>query len=104
MLNKANLHYEGAFAVPNLYPHSGYDYGGHAICYNPRNHSLYLAGHTHHQLTGELAIPELGQEAQVLQPLKDAWEGTRGSLGSNVHIGGHLVYNNRLFLSGLCLL
>ncbi len=116
LLRKSDLEYLGAFRVPQgdfgSPQYTGFNYGGGALTYNPHNNSLFLVGHSHHQLTAEISIPEIVKgtnledlnTATVLQPFKDTTEGNRSYLGqdgvavdtSGTPIGGYLVWGDHL--------
>src|SRR5574342_1003105 len=113
LIQKADLVYQGAFRVPKgTGDTTTFDYGGAALAYNPGNNSLYLTGHDHVQFSAEISIPavvnstSLGDlaTARILQPLADATEGRLRKINpsdSNPQkIGGHLVYNGRLIVTG----
>jgi len=94
LIQPSDLIYQGAFAYP---PGDEWAYSGHALTYYPEGNpsgpfdgypgSLYAAGHTHHDLVGEITIPkpvisddfaEL-PKASVLRPLADitgGWKDT----------------------------
>ena len=100
LVTAKDLSYLGSFKVPVL-PGDGLSYGGSALAFNSVNNSLYVVGHVYDQLTAELAIPQLGATATVIQPLTDSVGGKLSSVapGDQVRIGGNLVYKNRLYVS-----
>lgn len=111
-IQKSDLVYEGAFRVPrSSQGASRFDYGGTALAYNPANNSLFLTGHDQQQMTAEISIPQIISSnevggldtAQVLQTFRDPVEGRRnqvgGSSGGGTKIGGHLVYDDKLYVS-----
>jgi hypothetical protein len=114
LLQKANLIYEGAFRVPNAGASSTntFDYGGTALGFNPINNSIFLTGHDWYQRTAELKIPAIVNSsnlnslntATLLQGFSDETEGKLDSINSDTtnaaKIGGHLVYNNKLIVTG----
>ncbi len=52
------LAYEGAFRVPaSSFGNSSMNYSQGPICYNSKNHSIYIVGHAHHQEVAEFEIP-----------------------------------------------
>lgn len=69
--------YAGEFRLPNRRGRPAYERfsaGGHAICFNAANGSLFVAGHPHHDLVAEVRPPEqLGpdQRAEVLRDFFD---------------------------------
>lgn len=114
LLQKANLVYAGAFRVPNAgasYTNT-FDYGGTALGFNPINNSIFLTGHDWYQRTAELKIPAIVNSsnlnslntATLLQGFSDETEGKLDSINSDTtnaaKIGGHLVYNNKLIVTG----
>jgi len=113
LVQKDNLVYQGGFRVPQGASDSTtFAYGGTALAYNPGNNSLYMTGHDHVQFSAEISIPaavnatkidELAT-ASILQPLADATEGKLRQINpsdSNPQkIGGHLVYNGKLIVTG----
>ena len=111
-LEKSDLTYIGAFKVPTGgNDQNTFSYGGAGIGYNPENNSLFLLGHSHHQRTAEISIPELVnsnnlsdlETATVLQSFTDATNGRLDDINpqdsNDQRIGGHLVYNGRLILA-----
>src|SRR3989339_2024676 len=94
LLQQSDLIYQGCFRVPGgdfgSPTYSGFNYGGTALTYNPKNNSLFLVGHSWHQLTAEISIPELStsanigdlKTASVLQPFSDVTEGHRADIGA----------------------
>lgn len=115
LLQKGNLVYTGAFALPNIQCQSPsyacFAYGGTALGYNSANNSLYVVGHTYGQLTAEVSIPALVNSsnlsalntATLLQPFADVTDGKRNAVNptdpNNHVIGGQLVYGGRLIVS-----
>ncbi len=113
LIQKANLVYQGAFRVPKgTSDASTFDYGGTALGYNPGNKSLYITGHDHVQLSAEVGIPAVVNStnlndlatATLLQSHRDATEGKLGKINLSdpnpKKIGGHLVYNGKLIVTG----
>ncbi len=113
LMQQANLVYQGAFRVPQgTSDATTFAYGGTALGYNPGNNSLYITGHDHVQFSAEISIPAVVNStnlnelatATILQPLADATEGKLGQINpsdSNPQkIGGHLVYNGKLIVTG----
>jgi hypothetical protein len=104
--------YQGAFRVPAPASSTAtFDYAARGLAYNPANNSLFLTGHDWYQKTAEISIPALVNSTNVislntatlLQPFADATEGRLGSinpLGGTNKIGGYLVYNGRLIVTG----
>ena len=63
-----DLVYEGAFRLSSDdFGASNTNYAVGTLGYNPQNHSLYIAGHAHHNAVAEFAIPEPGLSDQVDQ-------------------------------------
>lgn len=100
LVRSSNLKYLGTFKVPAV-SGNGFGWGGAALAFNPANNSLYISGHPYDNRTAELRIPAIGGTATILQSLKDATGGKLSSIGnSEARIGGHLVYNNKLYVTG----
>jgi hypothetical protein len=105
LLYKKNITYVGAFKVPQgSSNNSSFYYGGQALSYNPANNSLFFGGHDWDQLLGEIRIPNdinLSSTAQILQNLTDVTEGKMSMSGPRTNkLGGTLVYNGRLIVTG----
>lgn len=114
LVQKGNLVYQGAFRVPQgTSDATTFEYGGTALGYNPANNSLYITGHDHLQFSAEISIPPAVVNsttlrdlatATILQPLTDATERRLGRINppdpNPKKIGGHLVYNGRLIVTG----
>jgi len=113
LIQKANLVYQGAFRVPQgASDTTTFNYGGTALGYNSGNNSLYITGHDHTQFSAEIGIPAVVNStslkdlatATLLQPLTDATEGKLGKINPSdpnaKKIGGHLVYNGNLIVTG----
>lgn len=116
LLALTDLEYLGAFRVPQgdygSPQYSGFNYGGTALTYNSTNNSLFLVGHSWHQLVAEISIPQEVNStiledlntATVLQPFADPTEGNRMNLGeggkevhtSGTPLGGFLIWKNTL--------
>ena len=108
-VSKADFRYEGSFRVPGG---ESLAYGGAGLGYNPANNSLFITGHNHHQLTGEISIPDLGRasdssalpQASFLQQLEDVTDGKLPAISQPREndygrIGGYLVDGNDLIVS-----
>jgi len=108
LLQQRDLVYQGAFRVPaGGETPATYAYGGTAPTHSGRG-TLYLVGHDHGQLVGEITIPTPGQgatladlpRAAVVQPLTDILQGKRttidGDLFNGVKIGGIAPFNDAL--------
>jgi len=114
LLNQSDLVYEGAFRVPIANSDSGATlaYGGTSLGYNPTNNSLFMTGHDQKQLSVEVKIPTLVNTtdinklptATILQSFRDPTEGRLKNINSSdpnaKKIGGHLVYNGKLYVTG----
>jgi hypothetical protein len=113
LLKQSDLVYQGAFRLPaGSADESSLAYGGIALGFNPANNSLFILGHDHTQRTAEVKIPALINTsdvskmatATILQPLTDATEGKLKSVNSSdpnaQKIGGHFVYNGKLYITG----
>ena len=112
LLIESDFVYEGAFRIPEggTKP-STFAYGAFAVTYNPVNDSLFLVGHDHTQWIAEISIPPLKSDVSVdelnestfVQPFTDPLEGRRRDVNPNdpndQKIGGHLVYDNELYIS-----
>lgn len=117
LIQSSHLVYRGAFNVPGVSSTTGetFAWSGSGLAYNPVNDSLFMTGHDHYQMVGEISIPEplisddyeVLPESQLLQPLVDVADGPKNALGvdgaaisdanNNIKIGGLLVYNNYLY-------
>jgi hypothetical protein len=113
LVQKADLVYQGGFRVPQgASDTTTFNYGGTAITFNPANNSLFMTGHDWHQLSAEIKIPTIVNSgnigslaaATILQSFKDPTEGKLGSINpsdpNSKKIGGHLVYNGKLIVTG----
>lgn len=116
LIGFGDLEYSGAFRVPQgdygSPQYTGFNYGGTGLTYNPENNSLFLVGHSWHQLVAEISIPkeiisnniEDLPTADMLQPFSDPTEGNRSNIGeggasvdtSGTPLGGFLIWNNKL--------
>lgn len=66
------LEYKGAFRIPSdTYGESSANWASGVITYNPRNHSLFLVGHNHHQAIAEFKIPQIINSKKI-EELKTA--------------------------------
>lgn len=104
LLHASDLSYLGAFQVPNQdNSGSSLGYAGHALSYNPANHSLFYGGHDWYQQLCEIGIPPtiaLTQTASVLQDCDDVTEGRLGLIDEGtIKLGGTLRHNDRLIVS-----
>ncbi len=108
LVKPGSLKYEGAFRVPkDTINGSSFDWGGTAIAFNKKNHSLFIVGHDHDQLVAEISIPKIIEsnslssleKAEIIQPFADASDGRMGKVDNDgaVKVGGLYVRNNRLF-------
>ena len=98
LLKQSDLLYEGAFRLPRgKAGKSSFAYGGWALAYNPANDSLFIVGHDHQQMVGEISIPQVINSkelrelstARVLQPFTDATEGKMFTVDKGtIKIGG----------------
>ena len=60
LLRNSNIVYEGAFRLPaTTFGESSLNYSEGPLEYNGTNHSIFIAGHAHHQNIAEFAIPGL---------------------------------------------
>jgi hypothetical protein len=96
--------YIGAFRVPNQdNDGNSLGYAGHALTYNPSNHSLFYGGHDWYQKLCEVGIPatiDLSQTAPILQNCNDVTEGRLGQIDDgSIKLGGTLLHNGRLIVS-----
>jgi hypothetical protein len=106
-LARADLAYRGAFLLPaQVSDQKTFAYGGTALAYNPRHHSLFAVGHDWYQLSAEVSIPRVVKSsrlrdlhrARFLQPFTDATDGRIDATGGDDNkIGGQLVYRGRLY-------
>jgi hypothetical protein len=99
LVRPENLKFLGTFRLPTV-AGNGFSYGGAAPAFNPANNSLFISGHVYDNFSAEVAIPALGGTATVLQDLTDAtsWLGSLG--GGSVRVGGHLVVDDTLIITG----
>ncbi len=108
LVQPESLKYEGAFRAPkNTINGSSFDWGGTAIAFNKKNHSLFIVGHDHDQLVAEISIPKiiesnsLGslEKAEIIQPFADASDGRMDKVDNDgaVKVGGLYVRRNRLY-------
>ncbi|MGH1493725.1 MAG: hypothetical protein ACRBK7_30745 [Acidimicrobiales bacterium] len=115
LVREADFQYEGSFRVPDGggNERTTLAWGGAGLAYNEANNSLFLTGHSWHQLTAEIAIPRLGQsdrvsalpQASFIQPLQDVTDGQLPNIAQPKEhdygrIGGYLVDGDDLFVSG----
>lgn len=113
LVHKSDLTYQGAFRVPAGSPETAtFSWGGTALGFNPAKNSLFIVGHDWHQRTAEISIPEIRNSTDVnslatatlLQTFADATDGKLDSINPTdpnpQKIGGHLVYNGRLYVTG----
>jgi len=69
LIGPGDLEYLGAFRVPlQNQGTDSFNWGGTALGFNPGRNSILLAGHAHHQKSGEISIPEpvIGQTVSSL--------------------------------------
>lgn len=113
LLQKSDLVYEGAFQTPSGgSDQNTFSWGGTALFYHPGNNSLFMTGHAHHQRTAEISVPAPGTASTIgglpratfIQSFADATEGrlrnVNPSDSNDKHVGGHMVYNGKLYVSG----
>ena len=115
LVTKGDFNYQGSFRVPygDGDNQSSLAWGGAGLGYNPTNDSLFITGHTWHQLTAEISIPNLGQasdvsslpQASFIQRPEDATDGKLPTISepnefSFGRIGGYLVDGDDLIVSG----
>lgn len=79
---------------------------GTGLTFNPSGNggkgSFYITGRTATHCVGEITKPDVGGTATYLQNYTDVTNGTWGQVGDCYNgciIGGHLVYNNNLYVS-----
>lgn len=116
LIDSSSLEYIGSFNVPQVSDDSGatFAWAGCGIAYNKINNSLFLTGHNHFQLVGEISIPDPVitsstddlPESDLIQPVIDITEGHISEVGEggaalssdnhNIKIGGMLVYDSIL--------
>lgn len=117
LLDSSSLEYLGSFNVPNNSSSTGatFAWAGLGLAYNPHNNSLFMTGHDHYQLVGEMSIPEPIKSndvtdlpiAELLQNFADITDGHIDELGvdgasisnanHNIKMGGLLVHGNNLY-------
>ena len=115
LVTENDLSYEGSFRVPygDGTTESTLAWGGAGLGYNPANDSLFITGHSHHQLTAEITVPALGQsstpanlpQASFIQRPEDGTDGKLPTIAepnefSFGRIGGYLVDGDDLIISG----
>ena len=111
LIQEGSLHYEGAFRLPSgTFGSSNFGYAG-PIAYNPGRNSLFMVGHTWHQLVAEIGIPELRTattssdyaQAPVLQSFGDPADGRKALTdpgeSNQIMVGGLLVDDDQLVTS-----
>ncbi len=115
LIQSSNLHYIGAFRVPQGTtgdPRAlGFSFAGAPIAFNPANNSLFLGGYGG-QILAEINIPTpiyspslpTLQTASFIQPFSDPSEGAFNPSGTDGltpnSMGGLLVINGKLYISG----
>jgi hypothetical protein len=104
LLEQSDLSYTGAYRVPNADNlGNSLGYSGHALGYNPANHSLFFGGHDWDQKLCEIGIPgviDLNHTGSILQNCTDVTEGCLDQIDvDTVKLGGTLVYNGRLVVA-----
>lgn len=109
LLQKNDLVYQGAFAVPTAATdETGFGYGGTAIAFNPNKQSLFMVGHDWHQRVAEISIPALKTAtkasdlpvATMLQNFADPTDGKMHQVDvDTIKVGGLLVTGNQLIHS-----
>jgi hypothetical protein len=107
LVRSSDLAYRGAFRLPaQVSDQKTFAYGGTALAYNPRRHSLFAVGHDWYQLTAEVTIPRAVRSSRLRdlhrsrfrQPFTDATGGNIDATGGDGNkIGGQLVYRGRLY-------
>ena len=115
LIAQSDLTYQGSFRVPygDGSNESSLSWGGAGLGYNPSNDSLFITGHSWHQLTAEISIPALSRaanpsslaQARFLQRPEDATDAKLPTINSQSEapfdrIGGYLVDGNDLIVSG----
>lgn len=113
LIQKSDLIYQGAFRVPQGTTETNtFNYGGTSLAFNPANNSLFMTGHDWHQYSAEIKIPTIVNStninslstATILQSFKDPTENKLGSINpsdpNSKKVGGHLVYNGKLYVTG----
>ncbi|HPX93260.1 MAG TPA: hypothetical protein PK646_02375 [Bacillota bacterium] len=113
-LSSNSIKYLGSFLPPEGQDQQTYEWSATGLAYNPNNDSLFMVGHDHYQLVGEISIPEPVKateagslpRARVIQALSDITEGKLNHIGfngrklpTNIKIGGLLVQDNKLLVS-----
>ena len=115
LIAQSDLTYQGSFRVPygDGSSESSLSWGGAGLGYNPSNDSLFITGHSWHQLTAEISIPTPARsdssstlpQASFLQRPEDATDDRLASVSSPSdltfgRIGGYLVDGDDLIVSG----
>ncbi len=84
LLGIDSLNYVGAFRVPaGEFGDSNMNYSQGPIAYDARDHSVFLAGHAHHQAIAQFTVPEIVDSTTVtdLEMAGDPVQGFSGVLG-----------------------
>lgn len=112
-LQQQHMEYLGTFRLPTGQhgcpglPNC-FDYGGHALAYNPATNSLFIAGHDHQQKIAEISIPTPSMDptfnnlprATVLQAFVEATEGLKDTVDQPpIKIGGLFVHGGQLYIT-----
>lgn len=115
LVNQDDVNYQGSFRVPAGAgsTESSLSWGGAGLAYNPANDSLFITGHSWHQLTAEISIPTHATaadaaalpQASFLQHPEDATDGKLSSISEPAsptfdRIGGYLIDGSDLIVSG----
>ncbi len=107
LLQRGDLNYVGAFRLPQTKSGvSWFSYGGTALAFGPKNNTLFLVGHDHHQAVAEIQIPKTIVKSNRIQNLPTAKVRQpftkiipripHYKLTGNPKIGGLLVHNEKL--------
>jgi hypothetical protein len=104
LVQLSDLTYIDEFSVPDQDGNGNpLSYGGHALSYNPVNHSLFFGGHDWYQELCEIAIPSMidpSQSATIIQNCADVTEGRLGDIDEgSIKLGGTLIHSGRLIIS-----
>ena len=105
-----DLHYLGAFKLPSVWsagnPDATFSYNDDGLALNPATLTLFVKSHVYGQMVAEMSIPapldsidpNALNSAGFVQDFADITEGNldQENIANGMHLGGLLVYGNRL--------
>jgi hypothetical protein len=60
------IKYDGAFRIKaSTFGESSINYSVGTMCYNPKNRSIFIVGHSHHNAIGEFPVPQLSKSLKI---------------------------------------